>query len=538
VKRFVGVLGWLGVVLVLAAVVVRFSQPGMPQVYRGLAYGGLIVIGLYLLTQWRDIARSFQGRQVRYGSITAGSVVLFLAILVFINIIGQTRNMRWDVTEAQQFTLADQTRQILSSLDQPLTIRAFHGAGEGGSVTEQELRDRLDEYSYHSSQVQVVYVNAIADPLPATQIGVTALPTLVLEYADRTERINATDEASVTNGLKKVIEGQAKTVYFIQGHGEHDPLASDGRGYSGIAERLANDNFAVEKLTLAQTGAIPDDATVIVIAGPRNDYFEPEIAAIDAFLARGGKLLMMVNPPETPTAPPLTNLVALAHTWAIEVGENIVIDESGIGQVIGGGPETPVAMPVAHPITTPMGRVFTAHPLARSVRPVEGGVDGRFAQSILESNQLSWAESDVAALFETGRPERNLDAGDLNGPVALAAAVSAAAPDAPEPPAPAEGEDAAAEPPAPAPETRVVVVGDSDFASNNAVNMSGNGDLFLNAANWLAQQEDLIAIRPRDPADRRISLTSEQMSMVNILALFVFPGLLFLAAVGVWWRRR
>jgi ABC-type uncharacterized transport system involved in gliding motility auxiliary subunit len=68
--------------------------------------------------------------------------------------------------------------------------------------------------------------------------------------------------------------------------------------------------------------------------------------------------------------------------------------------------------------------------------------------------------------------------------------------------------------------------------------MSGNGDLFLNAANWLAQQEDLIAIRPRDPADRRISLTSEQMSMVNILALFVFPGLLFLAAVGVWWRRR
>jgi ABC-type uncharacterized transport system involved in gliding motility auxiliary subunit len=211
------------------------------------------------------------------------------------------------------------------------------------------------------------------------------------------------------------------------------------------------------------------------------------------------------------------------------------VDESGIGQIFGGGAETPVAMPVSHPITTPMGRVITAHPLARSVQPVDGGVDGRFAQRLVETSQLSWAESDLAGLNATGKPARNLDQGDLNGPVGIAAAISAAAPNAPAPPA---AEDGATPPATPSAETRVVVVGDSDFATDSAIGISGNGDLFLNAANWLAQQENLIAIRPKSPEDRRITLSADQSWFINILAIFGFPGLLFAMAVGVWWRRR
>lgn len=534
-KRIVGLLGWLGVVLVLAAVVLRVTQPDMPQVYRGLSYAGLVVIGLYVLSQWRDIARSFQGRNVRYGSMTAGSVVLFLAILVFINVIGQTRHTRWDLTEAGQFTLSDQTRQILASLDQPLTIRAFHDGGQNTGVDARFLQDRLDGYTYESDQVEIEYIDAMRDPLPAREAGLTSLPTVVLSYGGRTERTTSTDEQSVTNALKKVIEGEVRKAYFIQGHGEHDTMASDARGYTSVAGRLANDNFEVEKLTLAQTGSIPADATVVVIAGPRTDYFAPEVDALRTYLDGGGKLFMLLDPPDSADAPPLASLIALAREWAVDVGANMVIDESGIGQVIGSGPETPVAMPVSHPITTPLGGVITAHPLARSVTPVEGGSNGRFAQRLVETSQLSWAETDLAGLYATGRPTRNLDEGDLNGPIALGAAVSASAP-AP-PPAPDAPADPAAEPPAPA-ETRVVVMGDSDFASNAVLGLSGNADLFLNAVNWLALQEDLIAIRPRDPSDRRLTMTQEQIGMVGIFGMFVFPGLLFATAFAVWWRRR
>jgi ABC-type uncharacterized transport system involved in gliding motility auxiliary subunit len=505
--------------------------------YRGLSYAGLVVIALYALTQWRDIARSFQGRQMRYGSMTVGSVVLFLAILVFINIIGQTRNMRWDLTEAQQFTLADQSRQIVESLDQPLSVRVFHTDGEGGGLTEMELRDRLDGYAYLSDQFQIEYINALSDPVPTGEAGIETVPTLIFDYAGRTERATSADEQSVTNALKKLIEGEVKTIYFIQGHGEHDTSAADGRGYAQIATRLANENFEVDTLILAQTGAIPDNATVVAIAGPRRDYFEPEIEALRGYLARGGKLLMLLDPPESSTAPPLTNLIALAREWGIDVGANMVVDNSGIGQVFGGGAETPVAMPVSHPITAPMRQMFTAHPVARSVQPVEGGTDGRFAQRLIETSTQSWAESDLATLYASGQSERNFDQGDINGPVSLGAAVSAAAPDAPPAPAPADDPAATPEPPAPA-ETRVVVIGDSDFVTNNLLALSGNQDLMLNATNWLALQEDLIAIRPRDPADRRITMTADQLSLMNQLTMFVFPGFLIAMAFAAWWRRR
>ena len=104
----------------------------------------------------------------------------------------------------------------------------------------------------------------------------------------------------------------------------------------------------------------------------------------------------------------------------------------------------------------------------------------------------------------SGRVSRDTDAGDIDGPVSLAAAVSAAATEAaPADPA-TDGGDA------PKPESRLVVIGDSDFASNRWLGIAGNRDLFLNAVNWLAQQENLISIRPKDPEDRRITLTADQ----------------------------
>jgi ABC-type uncharacterized transport system involved in gliding motility auxiliary subunit len=285
----------------------------------------------------------------------------------------------------------------------------------------------------------------------------------------------------------------------------------------------------------------------MVIAGPKTDLLEPEVGALRAFLDRGGKVHILVDPPEEASSTPLTNLLALARDWGIEVGDNLIIDASGLGQILGTDASVPVAMPVQHAITRNFA-VMTAFPLARSVRPVEGGVDGRTAQTIIETSPQSWAESDISGVYETGRPERNLEAGDVNGPVPIAAAVSIPAPNPPAPatPAPtAEGADEAGEngddtpdADAPAPESRVVVVGDSDFASNRALGLQGNRELFLNMANWLAQQEDMIAIRPRSPEDRPITMTADQGSAVFWFTMVIVPALLFANGVRVYWRKR
>jgi ABC-type uncharacterized transport system involved in gliding motility auxiliary subunit len=521
----------VGVLLVVAAVVLRFTRPELAPWYRGLALTGLVVTALYTLSQWRDIARSFQGRNVKYGSIAATSVVAVLGILIAINWIANRQNKRWDLTASGQFSLSDQTKQILANLNQPLVIKAFYV----NSATE--YRDRLAEYAYHSKQVTTEYVDANSNPIEAQKYGITMVPTFVIEYAGRSEKATAADEQSITNALKKVIEGRAKKIYFLQGHGERDPMASDPTGYSGIAEALKTDNFEVAKLTLAQEGKVPDDATLIVVAGPSTDLLPAELDALRAFLKRGGKLALLIDPPEKGSAPDPAGLIALAREWGAEVGNNLVIDASGLGQLIGTGPTMPVAMPVRHAITEDF-RVMSAFPLARSVTPVEGGTGGHVAQKVLETSPQSWAETDVKGLYATGRPERNTNAGDMAGPVSIAVATSAPATDAPAP-APATPAAPNAKPEdAPKPETRVVIVGDSDFVTNRALSIQGNREILLNMANWLAQQENLIAIRPKNPEDRPLTMTADQQQYVFYFTMFIVPALLIGNGIRVWWKRR
>lgn len=528
-KRVFALLGWIGVALVVAAVVLLIVRPDLVEWRRGLAFGGLAVTVLYALTQWRDIARSFSGRGVKYGSIGALSVVLVLGILVAINWISSRQNKRWDLTTSNRFSLSDQTQQILRGLERPVTFRVFY---VGSPI---EYSDQLAEYRYYSSQVHTELVDAERDPIAAQKYEIESVPTILVEYDGRTERATSSAEQALTNALKRAVEGTPKKVYFLQGHGEADPAASDNGGYSAVAGALRNDNFEVAPLTLAQQGSVPADATLVIVAGPKADVLPGELEALRAFLRRGGKLMLMLDPPEKGTAPDAVSLVALAHEWGMDVGNNLLIDNSSLGQQLGTGPSVPIAMPMPHAITEGF-RLMTAFPVSRSVTPVTGGTSGRTAQPLLSTSPQSWAETALSDVYGSGRAELNAGSGDVSGPVPLAAAASAAA-EEPAAPAAATPEAPGATPP-PAPETRVVVVGDSDFVTNGMAAMRGNQEIFLNMVNWLAQQEDLIAIRPVDPASSPIALTEGQGVSIFWFAIFIFPGLLFANAMRIWWKKR
>lgn len=524
-KRVLGLLGWLGVVLVLAAVAVRFIKPEMVDVYQGLAIAGLVTTLLYTLSQWRDIGRSMSGKGARYGSMALGSVVLMLGILIAINYIGNRQTKRWDLTGGQQFSLSDQSKKIAGDLKQPLNVRIYYQTGAIG-----QIHDKLDGYTIASSKIAVEYIDAEKNPARAQQDGVQQYGTVIMEYAGRTERITSIEEQDVTNAIIKLVEGKTKKAYFIQGHGERDEVNQDRLGYTQIAARLKNDNYEVAKSALAQDGKLPDDATVIIIAGPQTDYLAQEIDAIKTYLAAGGKLVMMLDVQAKPDAAPLTNLIALAKAWGITVGTDLIVDASGMGRAFGAGPEVPVAMTYpSHPITQGFGSTMTAYRLARSASPIEGGTDGHIAQKIIETSTRSWAEADLKSLTQGGGAVSMDPAkGDKPGPVAIASAVAAAATNAP----------ASTDPKAPKPETRVVVIGDSDFVGNDLISFQGNGDLFMNIVNWAAQQENLIAIGPKDPQDRRITLTEAQREGIFYLAIFMIPGIFLAAGVATWWKRR
>jgi ABC-type uncharacterized transport system involved in gliding motility auxiliary subunit len=178
--------------------------------------------------------------------------------------------------------------------------------------------------------------------------------------------------------------------------------------------------------------------------------------------------------------------------------------------------------------------MLTAYPYARSVKPAEGSSSGRTPTTFIQSGPSSWAETDLKTLTTRGEAQPDVDGGDSKGPISLAVAVSAPASEGTPPPPDTPNSDQ----PADKPETRVVVVGDSDFAANGFLNIPGNRDMFLNIVNWLAQQENLIAVRPRDPEDRRIAVSAGQDRLIFWFTVLIMPGLILLAGVHAWWRRR
>jgi gliding motility-associatede transport system auxiliary component len=520
VKRILNIVGWIGTGLVFVALAVSFVQSfsNYSQYSRPLAIAGLVCVLAYSAGQWQEIAAMFERRQARYGALAGTSIVVVLGILIAVNYIGTRQKRRWDLTASKQFSLSDQSKSVIAKLDSPLQVLVFAQEPEF-----PRYQDKLKEYQYLSKQVSTEYIDPDKKPAVARQNQITTYGTIILNYKGRTERVTADNEQDITNGIIKVVSGQQRKVYFTQGHGERDIAGSDRNGYGSIVAALGKENYSTDKLVIAQTAAVPDDASVVVVAGPKIDFLPTEIDPLKKYLEKGGKLFLELDPPDKADAPALASLIAIAHDWGIEVGNDVVVDISGrIGD-----PTVPVAAAYpAHPITDRF-TVMTAFPLTRSASPTTEPVNGHSAQSVIQTSPRSWAETDLKGAL-AGKPVEYDEGKDKKGPVSIASAASA-----PITAAPASGDKDA-----PKPEARVVVIGDSDFASNAVLGFQGNRDLFMNIVGWLSQQENLISIRPKEADDRRITMTNTQQQSVIILSLLIIPGFIFGTGVYTWWRRR
>lgn len=523
-QRIFSLLGWLGTAVVFGAVAIRFVRPEWDQYGTWAAWTGLGLVLLYTIGQWREILEYFRRRQARYGAVATVGVAVALAIVVAVNYVASRQNRRWDLTANRQNSLSEQTVKVLQSLTAPVKFTVFE------RQTEMErFRGRLTEYTYHSSQVSVDYVDPDTRPVVAREFDIQAYGTVVIDYMGKRERVTTDAEQDITNGLIKAMSTMERKVYFLQGHGEKEPNRTERDGYSAVSGSLRRDNYAVERLVLAQQKEVPDDATVLLIAGPTSDILDTEAEAIRRYLARAGKLMVMLDPPVGPQAAPLPNLESIIQEWGVTPGSNVVVDLSGATN------DPSIAVAATYPMhaITERFATLTIYPLARSIAAVEGGVNGRTPTTIVETSRQSWAESNLASLSGEGGVSMDEASGDKVGPVSLGVAVSAAA----ESPAPAAGTTAPAADTL-KPETRLVVLGDSDFPSNAYGGVPGNVNFFANAISWLAQQENLIAIRPTEAQDRRVTMTPRQQSAVFWASILVMPGLVFFAGIYTWWRRR
>jgi ABC-type uncharacterized transport system involved in gliding motility auxiliary subunit len=332
----------------------------------------------------------------------------------------------------------------------------------------------------------------------------------VLETKERSEKVPDAEEEKLTNGLVKLTRAGKRVVYVAQGHGEHEITNTDRPGFSEAKGALERANYEVRPLALLRQDKVPDDAAVVIMPGPRTELLAPELDALDKYLGRSGKLLIMVNPTILGGAQ-VEGLRRFLTKYGFELGDNLIIEPNPIGRLFGIGPEVPIVQQYeAHPITRDMAGISTLFPLTRTVAGIKTLPAGVSVLPLAKTSPESWGETDRASL-QAGQVKP--DPQDLKGPLPVAAVAT---------------KDKA----------RIVVFGTSNLAANQFLNLQGNRDFFLNAVSWLAEQEDLISIRPRDARQTPVFLTSQQAQAVFLIPVVLVPALVLVGGIWTVMRRR
>ena len=502
-KRVFDWLGYVGLAILVGAVVVPYSRPEWYSYRWWIIGAGVLLVAASLLVHVEDIKRLFAHRAARYGVNTAVMVILLVGVITFVELVSYRHSARADLTQNKRHSLSPQTIQLLRSLKSDVNAVAFFRSDQPGKRVAEDLFKQYARYSNGKFTWRVA--DPDREPGLARRYGIENYGTIVLETKQKSEKVTDAEEEKVTNGLVKVTREGKRTIYVVQGHGEHDITNTDRAGFSEVKGAMERANYDVKPLALAREGKIPDDATIVAIPGPRNDLFPPEMDALDAYVGKGGKLFVMVNPFQN------EGFKKYLLKWGIELGDNLIVEPNPIGRLFGIGPEVPIVQQYeSHAITRDLAGVSTLFPLTRTVTPAKTPPTGVTVQALAKTSPQSWGETDREGLQ---RGVANPDPQDPKGPLSVAVVAT---------------KDKA----------RIVVYGTSSIASNQFLNLQGNRDFFLNTVSWLAEEEDQISIRPKDTKQSPVILNANQARTVFLLPVVVLPGLVIVGGIVAVVRRR
>lgn len=471
---------------------------------------GLACLSYGLYTGFAELRGAVASRGARRGGNALVQSVAVVVILAAIGFLSVRYDKQWDWTEAEMHTLTTATRDVLKQIpaEQSVEIYAFFVKGSEG-----EARGNLESYAYANERVNFRVIDPNRRPELAQQFeirsnGVVLVCAGACETAKASARVVEVNEEELTKAIRSVISEQRK-VYFLTGHGEGAPDDPEAAGYLRAAEALQAENLIVEPLLLANLPEVPDDADAVIIAGPTHSVLARELDALDSYLRGGGSIAVLADPLL------ITNLEGRVRDWGIELGNDVLIDET---VDLFRGPQLGVlAIGVEyaeHPITDELGaNALTQFRLARSV----GAAGDAEIVELVRTGPQSWAETDLALYTGEGKVGLHPE-DDRTGPIGLAAARTL----------PGNGER----------EGRLVVVGDADFGRNQFVSRVYNVDFFLNIANWLVHEEQFITIDRKRPRISLAEMTRTQVATFQYVSIFFLPEAILLLGVAIWWRRR
>ncbi|MFH2012230.1 MAG: Gldg family protein [Pseudomonadota bacterium] len=450
----------------------------------------------------------FSNRSTRYGTHMIVTILIVLGILLLIGAISARHHLRLDLTKTKRHSLSDETIKVLNSVNKEVNAIVFYQENSG---TEAELKDLLKLYKYKNPKINYKFIDPDRNPTLAKKYGISDYGTTVFESGKNETRVSWGREEQITNSILKVTREGKKVVYFLNGHGENDITIFAKNGYSGAKKALGGQNYEVKELSLLRTNNIPKDASVLIISGPKKELMENEMALIKGYTEKGGKLLFLIDPFTVP------KLAAFLEGYNIKLREDIIIDT--MSQLFGGDYVIPIIGQYEPHIITRNFNINTFFPFARSIEVLKETKAGISVEPLANTNKESWGETDRKMLDKEGKAK--FDEGkDARGPLTIAAVVTI------QTGVEKNGEKGEKN-------SKMVVFGDSDFANNSYLNILGNKDLFLNTVNWLAEEEDLISIRPKETDYNPVILSKTMGKVIFFVPVVIIPALILLSGIVV-----
>ncbi len=506
-KKFTAFLGILGALLAGAGLFVFAIFGEMVWLYTILELSALVFLFIFFVTHFETLKDISSQRSTKFGVNSLLMVIIFVAILSIINFILARHEVRFDLSDARAFSLSPQTERILENLQNDVKITGFFVED---SKHRNSAKNLLENYKRTSKKVDYEIIDPDKKPTLVKQYGVTDYDKIVVESEGRSVIARDITEAAVTSALIRTRREKGKTFYFVQGHGERDIDESGREGYSTIKETFQKQGFTIKKLTLFSEKKIPEDADVVVIAGPKRPFTEKEFLILKTYLKQNGQLFIAMDPMQE------TGLEGFLSEWGLQLKNDIILDPgSGLGASIptvspGGYPE--------HGITSGFD-LATFFPVSRSVS-FDSSKSSQFQFSpFLQSGPETWLTDQVDGDLSVN-PER-----DRKGPIVFGGVLSAIA------------DHPISEPDSPK-KMRLAVIGDSDFASNGVARSAGNADLFQNIISWLAGEEDLVSIRPREIPTTTLLLNDKQTGVIFSVSVLILPLGIMGMGLLIWRKRR
>ncbi|MEW6185409.1 MAG: GldG family protein [Thermodesulfobacteriota bacterium] len=526
----------LGLISLLLIIPVHFFLPDLKA-----SIIGLLTLGLLLLLSWgyvsrKTIASFLAGRRAKHLLLSLAMVLVFLALLVLVNVLGIIRPYRFDWTDSGNYTLSPQTIRVIKNLTGPVKAIGFFPDDASSAPAKQKARELLEEYRYWNNRFSFLFIDPEAKPDLADRYRVRSHGTIVFEGLGRQKAVQEATEQNFTGALLEITGVQAKKVYFLTGNGEHDPSSEEPEGYGQARRGLIRDLYKVHPLNLTQTGEIPGDCAVLILAGIKKAMPPASIGLLKNYLNNHGKALFLLDPD------PPQDIKDLLSDWGLTTGQGQVVDP---GAYVSPDVSIPAVFKGQYPSVVITRNLDTTYfPSVLSLFPNQDL--SRIMEAMQEQGRLksTWPLQPIQfrnlailpAVISTpeSRLEKSEDGSGSSktnkGPQALGVMVIADRPlGKVQEPARSEKKEKL---------TRLIVFGDSDFSANRHIHNGGNGDLFLNAVNWLAEEEQLISIRPKPYSFRRLLVNENELRFIRYTSLGFLPLILLIIGGILWWKKR